>query len=415
MKVLIVNTILMGDKSATGTTMKNMLYKMPDVEFRQYCIDYRIKDHAQLVDTIFMDIKDAYIDKVIAKLKKKKNSVDNHPKAVISQAQNASGFGEFLHGMVDCWPAHISKENWKYIREFAPDLIYTMGGGIRVMNQAIKIARRLRRPIVFHCMDDWRSTMYTGSALSRPFNKVLNHQLKKIHKYCKYNLGIGKKMAEYYTSEYGVPYSYASNCVFEFNDIPYQSNNDDCIRIIFSGGLHFHRGETLLEVAALIEQLNLEGMAFELEVFAPPKQVQVYQERFQKFEHTKLFPYVPQEEQAVNLKRADILLHVESFENTDIEYMKYSFSTKLVEYFAVGRAVIGLGSKELASIEYIAERECGWTADTIASLSKVLKTVYQKADMREQYSRNALNVAKGNHSQKAIQDRIYQLFCDVVK
>ena len=72
MKVLIVNTILMGDKSATGTTMKNMLYKMPDVEFRQYCIDYRIKDHAQLVDTIFMDIKDAYIDKVIAKLKKRK-------------------------------------------------------------------------------------------------------------------------------------------------------------------------------------------------------------------------------------------------------------------------------------------------------------------------------------------------------
>ena len=171
----------------------------------------------------------------------------------------------------------------------------------------------------------------------------------------------------------------------------------------------------MLEVAALIEQLNLEGMAFELEVFAPPKQVQVYQERFQKFEHTKLFPYVPQEEQAVNLKRADILLHVESFENTDIEYMKYSFSTKLVEYFAVGRAVIGLGSKELASIEYIAERECGWTADTIASLSKVLKTAYQKADMREQYARNALNVAKGNHSQKAIQDRIYQLFCDVVK
>lgn len=419
MHVLIVNAIMMGDNNATGVTMKNMLYGIESIDYLQLCVDYRVNAHEQLVETMFINLDNAPADKFVWMLKGKpdfKHKDENAKNERLVSAANEKGkLGEALKGIVDSISVTISSEQYAKIIKFEPDVIYTMGASMHVMQLAIDLSQKLGIPIIFHCMDDWRSTIYTKSILSKPFHRKILALLNKINSRSCVNLAICEKMAEHYSAEYGKKYNYASNCVFEYNKIPYKVTDSSKMLIIFSGGLHFGRGERLREVAKIVDEMNLEKYKVELEIFAPDSQVQIFSNKFGVFKHTKLLPYVEQKMQMSNLCRADVLLHVESSNPMEVEYMQYSFSTKLVEYFAAGRTVLGFGSTKLSSIEYIDKKQCGLIAKNEDELKTKLVTLYNEPDLRERFSKTCLDVAINFHSQEAVQKKVLETFLSVKK
>ena len=128
------------------------------------------------------------------------------------------------------------------------------------------------------------------------------------------------------------------------------------------------------------------------------------------FEHTTLLPYVDKEKQMENLKRADALLHVESENSKEIQYMKLSFSTKLVEYFAAGRTVIGFGNKEIASLKYIEKNQCGAVAENMCQFRELLISLLNHQNTRENYAEKSYITAKTYHSRESVQERIFKVF-----
>lgn len=412
MNVLIVNAILIGDNNATGVTMENMLLHMQGVNYLQFCIDYQKQNHAEVVDTIYLATNDSISDYLINVIKTRKNSVQHSAaaQAIVTSANNGSALGEAFRGFCDAMPCRISSENLAIIRDFSPQLIYTMGANIRVMRIARKLSDFFSIPIVFHCMDDWRATKYMRSSLSRPFNHMLRKEMSEINKRSVVNLGICKKMADFYACEYQKPYSFASNCVFEFNRNAYCPNSSETMKIIFSGGLHFHRGDKLRQVGELIERLNTQGYHIFLSIYAPKEQATQYSKKYEDLLYTNCFPYVDKSKKMENLMSADVLLHVESDDEADKKHMKYSFSTKLVEYFAAARVVVGFGDKQLSSIEYIEDMKCGLTAENIDELERCFLLLYSNLELRKEYAENSLNVAVSCHSQKAVQRKILNVF-----
>lgn len=412
MNVLIVNAILIGDNNATGVTMENMLLQMEGVNYLQFCIDYQKQNHEETVDTIYLATDDSISDYLINVIKTRKNRglKSAAGQTVVTSANSGSTLGEAIRGFCDALPCRISSENLEIIRDFSPQLIYTMGSNIRVMRIAKRLSDYFGIPIVFHCMDDWRATKYMRSALSRPFNQILRKEISEINKRSVVNLGICKKMADFYACEYQKPYSFASNCVFEFNRNPYCQASSGTMKIIFSGGLHFHRGDKLRQVGELIERLNTEGYHIVLDIYAPEEQTAQYARKYEDLQYTNCFPYVDKSKKMENLMSADILLHVESDDEADKKHMKYSFSTKLVEYFAAARAVVGFGDKQLSSIAYIEDMKCGLTAENIDELEKCFTLLYSDLDLRRKYAENSLNVAISCHSQKAVQKKILNVF-----
>ncbi len=427
MNVLIVNNYTIGDCNPVGYTMKNMLLGMPDVNWLQYCVDYREKEHLKFTEVLFNDVNDSLSYKL-----KAKNSDDSQPHTPVNQsgstsknvnpnpatlpaAVNFDKKGDILRAVFYSMPCKVSTKNLARIKEFNPDLIYTMGENIRVINQAVKLSKILNIPIVFHCMDDFKSTTYTSSPVAKIFNRHLKARLKRLNRCSVYNLGICEKMAKYYSGTYKKPYSFASNCALQFNEEPYVPREDGITKIIFSGSLHFHRGETLGKVAEVIDRLNENGNKIELEIYAHPSHIAACSGFANKTVHTKWLPFVPEEEKIKNLASADILLHVESFDEKDIEFMKYSFSTKLVEYFASARCVVGLGSKEISSIEFIDSHDCGMAAENFEELEKVLGELSKNPGKRIECGKASLAIAKEIFGKEATQKRIYDVFCEAVK
>ena len=115
------------------------------------------------------------------------------------------------------------------------------------------------------------------------------------------------------------------------------------------------------------------------------------------------------DQQLTNLSSADILIHVESTDPADIQYMKYSFSTKLVEYCAAGRTLIGYGDPSMSSIAYIAEKQIGCTANSPEELEMVLVKL-SKPGKLEYYAQNAAHVGHQEHAQEIVQARIMSVF-----
>ena len=410
MKVLMINHILLGEENATGISLRNMLLGIPDMEYMQFCMDCRRDGHTELVDTIYLDKNDRLTDQFKGLFFKKASPPAKAVSAELSGAFGTSPLREALQGAADVLPCRLSKTNFEKIRQFAPDIIYTLGGNIRIMRMASKISELFAIPVVFHCMDDWRSTMYTSSPLAMPFHFILQKECERLHSRSVINLGICEKMAEFYSAEYHKPYSHVCNCVLRLNEEPYRPDASAPLKILFSGGLHFHRGERLQQIGELIEALNREGCAIELYVFAPPAQAQVYAPRYESLEHTHCLPYVEAEKQMENLMSADILLHAESDNEADNRYMRYSFSTKLVEYFAAGRCVLGFGDRSLSSIEYIEKSGCGMAAENLEQLRSCLMKLYANGELRSAFAKNAVKTAREKHSQKAVQAVIRDTF-----
>ena len=410
MNILILNALLMGDENATGTTMENVLLNIDNINYLQFCFDTNDLIHKELVPTFYLDEKQIPFKYFLKKIFYKSDKNNAQQKEKISNSQTKTWKHEIVEALMDISPLLITKDQWDRIREFKPEIIYTMiGGSIMMTKLAIKIAKKLNIPIVFHCMDNWRTTKYKSSFLVSPFNLYLNYLIKKMHKYSVVNLAISEKMAQVYEKEYQTPYSYISNCISNFNLEPYQPSKENFMRIIFSGGLHFGRLDSILSVAQLIENLNDEGYNISLEIFVPKNQFYSYKNLF-NFKNTSLFEYVKQEKQMENLKRADILLHLESTKKTDIKYMLLSFSTKIVEYMAANRAIIGFGNKEMVSIDYIFSNHCGWVADSEPELKSVFIDAYNSKDKRIKFSENSIKTAQKNHSKKMIQNSILKIF-----
>jgi glycosyltransferase involved in cell wall biosynthesis len=86
--------------------------------------------------------------------------------------------------------------------------------------------------------------------------------------------------------------------------------------------------------------------------------------------------------------KADILLHMESFDKRAIASTKYSFSTKIPEYLSANKCVLAVGPDEVASVRYLADFAC------VISDSSLLSSALSKLIDDKEY-RNQIRVHCG--------------------
>ena len=432
MNVLIVNDNLVGEANAVGYCMKNMLYNMPNVQYLQYCVDLSSKGHPELLPTVYCNITDSLSfclkELLYAKASKKPKQNKRHseetmsfgentedkntptPKTKLGQATDVSPKREFLSAVFYSMPCRVSKANQKVIKAFKPDVIYTLAENMRVINQAIKISKMFKIPIVYHGMDDWKSTAYVSAGWVKPMHRLLEYRFRRMHHFSVKNLAICEKMAKRYEADYRIPFSYASNCILEYGEEGYQFDSKRPVKIVFSGSLHLYRGEVLQEISELIDSLNESGRAFEMEIISPAVHLDFYADAVHKYSHTTWRTYeYPQTDKIKDLCAADILLLAESPREQEVKYARYSFSTKIPEYLAIGRCILAYGSNEQSSIQFIDDMGCGPAVHDMKELHDALVDLYDHPEKMMKYAETSFKVGKEQFSQCEIQRKIYDV------
>jgi glycosyltransferase involved in cell wall biosynthesis len=269
-----------------------------------------------------------------------------------------------LRAFVDLSPVRIPEDVRWWMREQRPDVVYTTMGSIRTMRLAVAAAQECRVPLVPHFMDDWPTTLYTGGQVLGLPRLAVRSGFRDVLRHSSYGMGISEAMASEYERRYRLPFAAFGNCVdaADFADPDQRAPERPAgtpVELVYVGGLHLDRWRSLRGVGEAVDRLVAQGTPARLTVHAPDADLARYAGAFAGLAAVHLGRSLASDEVSGVLRRADVLVHVESFAAEHRRYTRYSLSTKIPQYLAAGRPVLGFGPAELASMAHLAAAGAG--------------------------------------------------------
>lgn len=266
-------------------------------------------------------------------------------------ALQAARMHAHVRAALDLSPVLRSPAVNEFVRAFEPDVIYSLLGSARVMRLAQRISGLFDVPIVPHFMDDWPSTLYSSGELFGLARRNRDRSLRKILEQAPFALCISEAMCEDYESRFGI------TCYPFANPVP---DPEDMVSLkagrptdfVYTGGLHLGRWEVLQTVARAIQQL-FEGAT--LMIHAPEADLAGVHVPQELAPALLLGRSLAPEQVAPRLRRADVLVHVESLEPATARYTRLSLSTKVPQYLSAGRPLLAVGPEGQASIRVVRE------------------------------------------------------------
>jgi len=361
-KILIISVDPISTKSATGITISNIFSKW---NTNNLAIVYYsdLVDESDNFNFVYKIPKKCFVFDVF-KLSFiiKSRSVNNNIPNGVSHSNLFSFKGylrSFISSIFDFSPIFICRPLDTLIYSFKPDYIYSPLGSARTIKLVTKISNRFNIPIAPHFLDDWPLTLYSGDNNAYIFKLMFKKYFRKLLDKSKFGFCISEDMCSEYNSRYLLNFYPLVNCVKDNYFSDYEFHIDDEIIFTYSGGLHLERWKTLLLFSQALEKITFNNVNVLLNVYCPDNDRLAYATMFDIYRKTKFCSFVSSDEVLGIIKESTILLHVESFDEKFAHFIKFSLSTKLPQYLAAGKPILGLGPANLSSMKFITRTNSG--------------------------------------------------------
>ena len=409
-RILIINGEPISTATATGITMRNLFERWPKEALATVHISNLSPDFSRCSRVWHLNRFDILGHSTGGEMEPAADGERN------SQMRGTSArtgvISRFRRGstvFLECCPFSLSSELQKWITALSPDVIYTLGANIRIMDLCVRIAIQYGIPILPHFMDDWPHTLYATMNYRIP-HFLLQRKLRDMLEYSPFCMTISPEMSEAYQKRWGKSCYNFMNCVAEEPLAAISEKLSDPLRLFYIGGLHLNRWKTLGDIADQIQASFPLSRNYEMTIFVPRKDWEIYG-RFLSEKKIRYGGELSFSQVFPMMKRADVLLHVESFEPKNHEFTKLSISTKLVQYFMAGRPVLGVGPEELASLREV-RRSGGGIAcngDATDALRQLLEP-----NVRRKFGNNAYHYACDTHSSTVVCEDFRKRICRAV-
>lgn len=404
-KILIVNGEPFNDITATGITLTK-LFKDYGEDNILYIYSANIAIGEEInAKYLKLSNKDLFKDQNLSFHKKSKRIEPD--KSSLSEVK-ISKYKNKISGTFDLFSYSISEYTMEEIRKFNPVLIYSNLGSNRIINLCNSLGRELTIPIVPHFLDDWLSipNVHSFSFINYLLFKNINRNINKLMDNSKHGFCIGPEMREEYEKRFKIKFSCMMNPVekiIEDNKLL----SSDIKKIVFMGGLHLGRLETLIK---FLEELENTNLLYEIEIHLYI--ASSYREKI--LEHNikglKLIihDYVSPSEVETELLKYDVGLHLESFDDRLKKFTRLSISTKIPQYMGLGLPILAYSPSDVSSTKYIELNHAGVVVDN--DLKDKIKLIFDEYDF---FSHNAVNIAKKSHSSELQFQQMLSVFNEV--
>jgi len=166
-----------------------------------------------------------------------------------------------------------------------------------------------------------------------------------------------------------------------------------------------------------LQELRSQGVAGELLIYTFPDSIAEYGEYLtlepvMRVAGTASPAEVPEIQQS-----ADVLVHVECFDESAITVTHLSFSTKIPQYLFSGRCVLAFGPNAVASIKYFKETESAMVVGEKDpdALRGALKELILNPQSRMNYIQRALEAGKMNHDGPGQREKLRLAFVEACR
>ncbi|TWU24677.1 glycosyltransferase [Bythopirellula polymerisocia] len=278
----------------------------------------------------------------------------------------------------EIWYGHswIGRTLRQQLKDCKPDIVYALIGNYSLAKNTLLACRHLRIPLFMHVTDDYVSSLYRSMPFGKTIAAASESWFSQCIDYSCGRAGISPSMAEEYEAKYLKPWDTFTTGTSPDSYDPSPRPSDGIVRFIYAGNLGLERWRQLRALAAALNELAAQSSRqLSLDIYSSAEQINAYRKDLEVSPIVKLRGWCPSEELPRVFQDADVLVHVESFDEDVTALTRLSLSTKLYQYMMAGRCLLGFGPEHLASMKLIQQTTAGVVVSTnqVTSIAEAIR------------------------------------------
>ena len=402
MRVLTLSNIEWSDSNAFGNTMSNFFTDIDDIEVAS--LYRRSSKPNNNVCKKYYKISNSSIVKKFFSPKKIGESFEmdasESAQVTVNTEQKAIGFihklklNRIVYAIEDMLFATKKWDNERFksfLKDFNPDIVFSFA-------KASKTHLLFLNTIKTYCPDSKYVTYIVDDIYaafnSKKYKQIISEQLKMASKVYAITPSLKRKYEELFNVEIDI---LTKGCNF---NLPVKEKNNFPKIIVYAGNLLYGRDKSLIRLGKEIKKHNeCSDNKLMLQVYSPTV-VNESIENALNVNGASAFMGAKQYNEIVEiLNNADVVLHVESFDEEQKKVVMHSFSTKITDCMQSGSVLFSIGPEEVASIEATKNIEGAFCAVSIDEIGKVIKEIadsdlYENAKRTRAYAQDHFSIDK---------------------
>ena len=294
-----------------------------------------------------------------------------------------------------------TKEFTEWLDEYKPELVfYNFTYNLFLAKIAIYIAERYDIPTITAVADDYYfNDIHDIKSLS-PANQLFRIRYKELVRKLFAHKGSAvfgcDKIRDKYTSEFGI-----NGKTIYYNSTverrPFKPVNSDAPVFVYFGNLRIGRNKALLDIANTLQHISSD---IKLKIFSNETERKYYQDLI---DHPSVVwgGAIPYDQVKKEMAESDVYVVAESFSAEDVNFTRYSLSTKAADGLMSGMIVLGYGSLESGVISYLHDTGAAMVCTNFEELKdSIIRLITDQQLQRKLYDLSEL-ISKENHTLKS--------------
>lgn len=308
----------------------------------------------------------------------------------------------------------LSNEFCNWVNNYDPDIIYAQATSRDAILFCISVYNYLKKPLVFHMMDDWLKSDSSKGLFKKYWQKKIDNDFRILLNKTTLLMSISDYMSQEYKKRYGKDSVVFHNPIdIEFWK-KYQKVDcelGDSPTLLYAGRTGLGINASLEIIARAVQFINEEhniSLIFRLQIAENPSWISNYS-------CVELNSFVPYNDLPIVFSEADFLILPYDFSLKSIKYVQYSMPTKAPEYMISGTPIIIFAPEVTAIVKYA--KEYNWakivTVNNINDLSKAIMQLIQDKEERQKISQFAKITAEERHNSIKVTNDFRTLLCSL--
>lgn len=423
MKIMIISHNPVSSYNAMGKTIRNFfsefeknevcqLYIYPSYPDKDVCSSYyRVTDKDILKSYLNFKVSGGIVhkEKINGEVSVYENQADEK---IYADKRNKRPLRILLRDAM--WKFsrwyNIGLKSW--LDSEAPDCIFLAPGGAKfIYDVALKISKARNIPIVTYIADEYYFTTPEKGFLGHLQHRLLRRKMEQALAASVHIVTISKEFEEVY----GEHFKRETSTIMTGSDEPisYATKNKDGIGTIsYFGNIGYHRYVSLAEIGRVLDKINQEkNTDCRLDIYSAQKDAEAMRV-FQGIRSIRWCGFVSGNAFEEKFHSSELLLHVEAFDEKNIDLVKHSVSTKIADSLACGIPFFAYGPDNISSMKHLIRNDCALVATSEEELRPMLEKALFDREARELAARNALKTAAIYHDKVRNSELLKRIFSD---
>lgn len=319
-----------------------------------------------------------------------------------------------------------SKSLNSFLDNFAPQVIFFPSFSAPYTHRVARYISKYSgaKLVTFHADDYIFQRAGIGAPLKAAYYSILRKEIAKTVRRSAINYAISPSLRDGYAYFFNQPFFLLSKGCVTTRKRPSSSDiekkliairRENVIKCVYIGSLQYGRWKTLeLLVDAMKRVGDDGGVKFELKIYSQYSIKKEVLNRISCPGTSEFLGALPADRVAEIIGNSDLVLHVESFDESDIQSTRYSFSTKILDCLASATPVLAIGPSGISSMDFLSSSDIASTITDKAKIGESLNKIRYSIGNLLMLGIAAYDYCLENHSAEMIRAKLKKDIYEII-